>query len=250
MGDRADSIGIKQVVRVEWYDYALDMMLDGRSPSQIRAGLDEFIRDRRQSGGYGERGDQTYVKAVTQIMKSWVQPDRDLVAFRDEVLQCARLGGRGERLALHWAVTVAAYPFWHHVAFQVGRLLNLQNSVTQSQIRNRCFEALGERSTVERSARRVIRTFVAWGVLLDSEDKGIYRKGMPMVVSYNVAALLFKAALMTTPEGRAPFQTIAGSPALFPFTLPLMSSDSVLQHARDIEIVRLGGNDDLLKLVR
>jgi len=228
----------------------LDMMLDGRSPSQIRAGLDEFIRDRRQSGGYGERGDQTYVKAVTQIMKSWVQPDRDLVAFRDEVLQCARLGGRGERLALHWAVTVAAYPFWHHVAFQVGRLLNLQNSVTQSQIRNRCFEALGERSTVERSARRVIRSFVTWGVMLDSEDKGIYQKSSPIAIGVDEAGLLVKATLLATPEARGPLLVLVGSPALFPFSLPSVSADDLFRHVRHVEVVRLGGNDDLLKLVR
>ena len=69
MGKRHDTIGIKQVVRLEWYDYAVDMLLEGLPPKKIREQLDEHIRDRLQKGGYGERGEQTYTKAVTQIMK-------------------------------------------------------------------------------------------------------------------------------------------------------------------------------------
>ena len=69
MGKRHDAIGIKQVVRLEWYDYVLDMLLGGLPAQEIRRQLDEFIRERLQTGGYGERGEQTYTKAVTQIMK-------------------------------------------------------------------------------------------------------------------------------------------------------------------------------------
>ena len=69
MSKRHEAIGIKQVVRLEWYDYALDMLIDNMAPNKIREQLDQFIRDRLQTGGYGERGEQTYTKAVTQIMK-------------------------------------------------------------------------------------------------------------------------------------------------------------------------------------
>ncbi len=111
MGKRHDAIGIKQVARLEWYDYALDMLLAGRPPKEIRSQLDEFIRERLQSGGYGERGAQTYTKAVTQIMKSWVTPCRELTAFRDSALMLTRENSRDVRMALHWAMTTAAYPF-------------------------------------------------------------------------------------------------------------------------------------------
>ena len=90
MSKRHDAIGIKQVARLEWYDYALDMLLAVQPPKEIRSQLDEFIRERLQSGGYGERGAQTYTKAVTQIMKCWVSPDRQLIPFRNNALQYAQ----------------------------------------------------------------------------------------------------------------------------------------------------------------
>jgi len=249
MGKRHDAIGIKQVVRLEWYDYALDMLLDGQQPKEIRTQLDEFIRERLQSGGYGERGEQTYTKAVTQIMKCWVSPDRELTEFRDNALIFARKNKREDRIALHWAMTIAAYPFWHRVAEQVGRLLNLQDSITQSQIRLRCFEAMGERSTVERSARRVIRSFVVWDVLADSTTKGCYRKANNInVLDHNLAILMIEAQLYAVPAGKGALGMLLNNPAIFPFLLPVMTGDFVSQQSERIEMNRYGLDDELLKL--
>ena len=249
MGKRHDAIGIKQVVRLEWYDYVLDMLLGGLPAQEIRRQLDEFIRERLQTGGYGERGEQTYTKAVTQIMKCWVSPAREFIDLRDNALLFARENDRCMRIALHWAVTVAAYPFWHRVAEQVGRLLNLQDSITQSQIRLRCFEAMGERSTVERSARRVIRSFVVWGVLKDTSTKGCYEKVAPATITdQNLAILMLEAALHATPEGKGALGILLNTPAFFPFQLPIMTGDFVSQHSDRIEVARYGLDDELLKL--
>lgn len=249
MGKRHDAIGIKQVVRPEWYDYALDMLLDHRRPPEIRRELDGFIGERLQRGGYGQRGEQTYAKAVTQIMKSWVSPDRELIPFRDRVLLHAGNHPREDRIVLHWIVTIAAYPFWHRVAEQVGRLLNLQDSITQGQIRLRCFEAMGERSTVERSARRVIRSFVAWKALRDSGGSGCYEKmEPPQRVDNDLAVLMLEASLHAIPQGRASMDHLMNNPALFPFRLPPMADDFVSCRSENLEVARYGPNDAMLKL--
>lgn len=248
-GRRHEVIGIKQVVRLEWYDYALDMLLEGLAPKEIRKQLDEFICERLQSGGYGERGEQAYTKAVTQIMKSWVTPDRRLTDFRDALLSYPRKNEGGIRIALHWAVVIAAYPFWYRVAEQVGRLLNLQNSITQSQIRLRCFESMGEKSTVERSSRRVLRTFVAWETLKDSASKGCYEKGVSVdIADPNLAVLLFEATLHALPEGRGTLGFLLNNPAFFPFQLPRITGDFISQNSDRIDVERYGLDEELLRL--
>lgn len=251
MSKRHDSVGIKQVVRLEWYDYALEMLLDGLSSDEIRSELDNYISERLQTGGYGERGEQTYTKAVTQIMKCWVSPVRELVEFRDCALDYAKSHEKNTRLGLHWAVTSAAYPFWFRVAEQVGRLLNLQSSITQSQIRSRCFEAMGERSTIERSSRRVIRSFVAWNVLQDSDAKGCYDRGGPDIsLDQDLAILMLEASLHANLGGKAALNSLLNSPALFPFQIPVMTGDFVSRHSERIEVLRYGLDDELLKLKR
>ncbi|MFH1162449.1 MAG: hypothetical protein V1852_00095 [Pseudomonadota bacterium] len=236
-------------MRLEWYDYALDMLIDGLSPKEIRGRLDEYICERQQSGGYGERGEQTYTKAVTQIMKCWVSPDRELTGFRNDALLYAQRNKRDMRIALHWATTIAAYPFWHRVAAQVGRLLNLQNTVTQSQIRTRCFEAMGERTTVERSSRRVIRSFVAWEALKDADEKGCYQKATSIVISDpKLLIIMFEAALYATPDGKGAMGVLLNNPAFFAFQFPVVAGDFISQNANRMEVVRYGLDDVLLKL--
>jgi len=146
-------------------------------------------------------------------------------------------------------VTSAAYPFWYRVATQVGRLLNLQDSITQNQIRLRCFEAMGERSTVERSARWVIRSFVAWGLLQDSETKGCYEKTAKVeVTDRNLAIMMMESAQIATSEGKETVGLLLNNPAFFPFHLPAMTGEFVFQQSERIEIVRYGLDDELLKL--
>ncbi len=248
MGKRHESVGIKQVVRLEWYDYALDMLLDGQPQKNIRLELDGFIRERLQRGGYGERGEQTYTKAVTQIMKSWVVPDRELIPFRNNALRYAKNNERKMRTVLHWIVTAAAYPFWNRVAEQVGRLLNLQDSITLSQIRLRCFEALGERSTVERSVQRVVRSFVTWGLLKDSKAKGCYEKLPPISIDTELAILMIEAVLHATPEGKGVMGLLLNNPAFFAYQLPIITGDFISQHSDRIGVIRYGLDDELLQL--
>ena len=247
---RHEVIGIKQVVRREWYDLALDRLIGRDSADSIRAGLLEFMSERRPSGGSGQRGTVACEKATTQVMKSWVIPDAALRPFRDSALNHARTADRSERVVLHWAVTIAAYPFWHRVAVVVGRLLNLQEVVSQSQIRQRGYEAFGERNTVERCSRHVIRSFVTWGLLDDSETKGMYRRSAPVVITnHDLAALLIEGVLLAIPEGRAQQSQVLSNPGLFPFRLPSMDGGMLAAHSSRIEASRYSLDDELLRLV-
>lgn len=249
MAARHDSIGIKQVVRLEWYDYTLDLLQQGLPAKEIRASLDEYIKDRLQSGGYGERGGQTYVKAITQLMKAWVTPAKELVPLRDAALKLSMGSEREQWPILHWAMTSAAYPFWYKVAEQVGRLLKLQPAINQAQIRQRCYEIFGERSTVERSARRVVRTFVSWGVLDETPPKGCYKSGCKFeITDTRFATLLLESALHTLPDGKASLDSLMQNPAFFPFSLPEMTGSMALSVSPRIDLCRYGLDNELMML--
>ena len=249
MSVRHESIGIKQVVRLEWYDYTLDLLQQGLSAKEIRAALDDYLKDRLQTGGYGERGGKTYTKAITQLMKSWVTPAKELIPFRDEALKLSISADRETWMVLHWAMTSAAYPFWYKVAEQVGRLLNLQAATNQAQIRQRCFETFGERSTVERSARRVVRTFVAWGLLQETTPKGCYKRGEKTVITdTQFATILLESALHTLPNGKANLNSILQNPATFPFSLPILTGSMAAADSSQIDVCRYGLDEELMML--
>lgn len=142
-----------------------------------------------------------------------------------------------------------SYPFWFNVAKQAGRLLNLQDQVTQAQIFSRLKEQYGGRETVSRNARHAVRSLVAWGVLRDSDVKGCYEKNNPFIIEdNNLAILLLEAALHTVSEGKRTLEQLKNSPAFFPFHLPVLTGDFIANNCETIEVVRYGTDDDLLKL--
>lgn len=248
MNKRHEAIGIKQVIRIEWMQKTANLLLAGLDAKTIRQELHDFLTVRKGDGSEGNRSDQTRTFAVNNLMNIWVSPDPELVPFRDASLVCLR-ECPPMALAVHWGMISAVYPFWFNVARQAGRLLALQDQVTQTQIINRLKEQYGDRQTVSRYAKYVIRSFVAWGALKDSEAKGCYEKASPVSIAEpNLAILMFESALLATPEAKGALGLLLNNPAFFPFQLPVMTGDFVSQRSDRIDVVRYGLDDELLKL--
>lgn len=248
MGKRHETIGIKQAIRFEWMQKAANLLLAGLDAKVIRQELHEFFADRKVSVSEREQSTQTRTFVVNNLMKIWISPDQELMPFRDASLEILQ---RNPSMAvpIHWGLISAVYPFWFNVARQTGRLLALQDQVTQTQIINRLKEQYGDRQTVSRYAKYVIRSFVAWGVLQDSEAKGCYEKSAPMnTTEPTLAILMFESALRATPEAKGALKLLLNNPAFFPFQLPVMTGDFIAQRSERIEVVRYGLDDELLKL--
>jgi len=248
MGTRYEAIGIKQAIRFEWMQKAANLLLSGLDAQAIRQELHEFLADRKGNGSEGERSDQTRTFVVNNLMTIWVSPAYELIPFRDASLAFLR-ENPSMALVVHWGMISAVYPFWFNVARQTGRLLALQDQVTQPQIINRLKEQYGDRQTVSRYARFVIRSFVAWGALKDSEAKGCYEKADPVSIAEpNLAILMFESALLATPDANGALRLLLNNPAFFPFHLPVMTGDFVSLRSNRIDVVRYGLDDELLKL--
>jgi|LSQX01.1.fsa_nt_gb hypothetical protein len=243
--NRFDKVGIKQVIRLEWMDRCLGLLLSGMSANDIRKDLTDYLADKKQSGGTGKRGDKTYTIAIG-ILAVWFDPSPELIDLRDRLLIKAKQCSQEDWLPLHWAIMIAAYPFWYNVAIQTGRVLALQEKVTQKQIFDRLVERYGERATVLRNARYAVRSFVAWDILEDTEIKGRYKKSDAIALSDpQIIAMLFEAMLISTPEHKSSLRSLLASPALFPFCIAMdvapqavaLNSRLVSDHFGDGEIV-------------
>lgn len=220
MSKRHETIGIKQAIRIEWLDKAVNLLLSGLDAKSIRAELHEYLSERKGDGSLGERSKNTRSFAVNNIMHIWVTPAKEVLPLRDDALKLIK---EKPDLAytMHWAMLCAVYPFWYNTAVQTGRLLNLQDQVTQKQIISRLKEHYGDRDTIGRYAKYVIRAFVYWGVLKETDDKGCYTQGKSSeVMDEDATALLCEAVLLAKVEGKSTIGDFVNSPGLLPFYLP------------------------------
>lgn len=248
MAIKHESIGIKQAIRFEWMQKAANLQLAGISVKDIRDELHEYLQDRMGSGARSRRSPEARSFAVSILMNTWITPDPSLEKLRDSLLLFVS-GGEVFELAAHWIMLSAAYPFWFNVAKHTGRLLGLQNQVTMKQITSRMIEEYGDRQTVSRNAQFVVRSFVYWGVLIESAGRGCLMKANPKeIFDRCFASLMFEAALHASSRGRETLGLLFNSPSYFPFLLPSMNGDTVLLNNERIEVLCYGSDDELLKL--
>lgn len=241
---RQDQIGFSQRIRLDWLEYTANLVLAGNSRDDITAALDDRLREKLSVGQNPERGNRA--KAITILTKVWVSPPSELRTLRDEGLDSLRRLAPNNRILLHWCMCAAVYPFFGIVADSTGRLLRLQGSAAAVQVQRRLRERLGERETVARAARRILRGFVDWGVLLETEDKGIYRNAARRPVDDTPLAIWAIKAVLTAQANKpqsAGF--LLSGPHLFPFNIGIPSTRD-LEADEDIEITRHGLNHDVL----
>ena len=248
MSRRHEKLGVKQTIQKKWMDKTVQMMLAGLTETEIRSELDDYLASQKQSGGIGERGKKTYGMAIA-LLGAWFSPENELLEFRNDALYIASTMSNDDWIPLHWAILSASYPYWFNVAKQTGRLLNLQDRITQTQIFNRMKEQYGDRETVTRNARYTVRSFIGWGALKDSNRKGCYEKAVPIIITdVNLTILMVESALLAIPDGKCALGVALDNPGFFPFQLPVISGDYISNHCDRIDVVRYGINDDFLKL--
>jgi hypothetical protein len=247
MNGRATHIGFSQRLRLEWLEQTANLTLAGNDAAAISDTLQEVLKDKLSVDGHAVRGNRE--KAITILMKIWITVPHGLEALRDDGLQILPALLRKDRIAVHWGMALATYPFWGAVAAHTGRLLRLQGTAAAAHVQRRVKEQYGERETASRAARRVLRSFIDWGVLHETEEKGIYRPGeLHAIQDPRLIAWLVEASLHARMNGVAAIKDLLDSPSLFPFHLTHIAVGRLASLAPRLELLRHGLDDDLVML--
>ena len=223
--NRRDQIGFSQRIHLDWLDYTANLVLAGNPRDEIVAALRDRLKEKLSVGSQPVRGNRD--KAISILTRVWVTVPSELRPLRDEGLDHLRSRSPSDRLLVHWCMCMAVYPFFGTVADAVGRLLRLQGTATAAQVQRRLRERYGERETVARAARRILRAYIDWGVLQETEEKGLYRGTANRPIGDIPLALwAIRATLYATGNSPRPVFTLLHGPHFFPFDV---ASPSVRQ---------------------
>jgi len=237
-------VGIDRRLQLPWLESTASLYLAGTPPREIGTALRGMLGDKLSVGTAGGRG--TLEKTITILVRIWATTPKGLRPFRDDGLKFLQVGTIETRMAIHWGMTMAVYPFWGTVADIAGRLIKLQGSATIAQILRRIKEQFGERETVTRAAQRVVRSFVDWRVLSDVSEKGVYSMAPQTVVTdEKVVAWLIEAALRSCGSNSAPLKVLTTSPMIFPFQIGVLHASNLTGR---VELYRQGLDEDVLIL--
>ncbi|HEY9753010.1 MAG TPA: hypothetical protein V6C46_08660 [Coleofasciculaceae cyanobacterium] len=239
-------VGFSQRIQLEWLEQTAQLLLEGSSREQIHSALDELLKDKLSVGNAGKFGNRR--NTIYILLKIWVSVPQQLESLRDEGLEHLRNLPSESHLPIHWGITAASYPFFATVAEIVGRLIRIQGSVSAAQVQRRLCEQLGERETVVRAGRRVLRSFVDWGVLQDTTEKGVYSTAPSRLIeNQQLKTWLVEAVLLAKDTSAGNLRNLSQSPMLFPFTMSIPNVIE-LSKTKRLEYFRQGLDEDLVAL--
>lgn len=216
------TVGFDRVIRRFDLDRALELAHEDTGVVTARRRLGEFLEEVISS-------DSSRQKTAGILRSIWLDPPSQCHALWDEALAIDEHleTGSTEQLALHWGMSMAAYPFVGTVAETVGRLLGLQETVSVSGIRRRVQETYGDRPTVNKAIPCVLRSFYDWGVL-DNVDGSRFRAQLDReIASERLGGWLLESVLHARRTEAEDFKTLVASPHLFPFTLSVRVADEL-----------------------
>ena len=242
--NRRDQIGFSQRIHLDWLEYTANLVLAGNLRDEIVAALSERLREKLSVGNEPERGNRD--KAISILTKVWVSVPTKLQALRDEGLDHLRSHHPNQRMLVHWCMCMAVYPFFGTVADAVGRLLRLQGTAGAARVQRRLRERYGERETVARAARRILRAYIDWAVLQETDEKGLYcTTAKRPIVDLPLALWTIKAVLCATGDTPRQASTLLHGPHLFPFDL-LLPPIKDLEACPELEITRHGLDQEIV----
>lgn len=242
------SIGFSsQRIRYEWVKHAALLALAGMAGDAMAIDLDQHLSENLSTAGNGRRGSRE--KAITILKRIWAPNATQLKPLRKDGFNLLRILPEKLHLAVHWGMTMASYPYWNDVGTCVGRLLRLQGAANSSQIQRRMQETYGDREIVSRATRNVVRSFISWDVLQESDTKGIYITRTPLYIDdQRLIAWLIEALLYARANGSAPLKDLINSPSLFPFLIKPIHAERLVAASSRLDILHHGLNEDLVML--
>ncbi len=241
-GERRKLLGFDQRVRLEWLEAAAGHAASGKSYDEMR----EALLDLLDGVVGGRRFASARSKTVTVLCRIWGGVVPGTTGIRARAIDALSRVDASERVALHWAMSLVAYPFFADVAGIVGRLLELQADAPMAHIVRRTVELWGDREKVHGASQKVVRSMADWGGLTEAPSKGIFQKRTPLAVRGELAAILAEALIFGGEQSAVPLPQLLRHPAAFPFQLDVTAHD--LRRSPCFEIDRQGLDIDMISL--
>ena len=205
-------VGFERYVMLDWLDQTAKWVIEGQSPQEVHAAIDEYLH-------LLVSGDTSKRKTKNVLSGAWVKSDGVDPKYKEEAKALYKSATRSEKIAIHYGLFVASYPFFYSLSKILGRLFKLQDDISNLEFYRRCVEVNGDRDSIKRAAARYLQSLAEWG-LIDATEKAIIKPTQkikldnPAIVTWMMASILFSSE-----RDRLSVDEIISDPAWFPFDI-------------------------------
>ena len=237
-------IGFNRNIYLPWLDATAAFCAETDAPAAIRARLEPVV-GQRISSAVNRR------KAIDILINIWVKSAEIAPQLRHEaVSRFQATPVIGDRVWLHYGLTLLYYSFFREVTAAIGQLARTEDHVTPAIVKQRLVSGRGQLGSLEKAVERIMFSLRNWDMLADTDQRYAYapcRQAFP-ASSADLETWLLACALHAHPADEILFTDLLRLPELFPFRFTL-TLDHLRQHPR-FAVQRQGAGWDMVRLMR
>jgi hypothetical protein len=237
-------INFDRNIRLSWLDDTAMLVAEGLDRHATRERLHALLADEIPSA-------ENRRKTAMVLGRIWSWSADEHRARHTEAVELVQKVESGDRVWLHYGMTLLTHPFFRSAARVIGQLGRQRDTVDRDLIRMRLIGEFGELGTLRESLNRVFFSLSDWGAL--ARVNGTRGDWRPLEDSLQTGCAdlqlwLLACALDASPKHDLLLQDLLRLPELFPFQLTV-GLDTIRQSPM-FNVQRQGNGWDMVSLAR
>ena len=234
---RLNRIGFSRYITLDWLNESARLTIELDNPDEVKEALNQII--------YEIEGSEAKRKTIDVLTRTWTRVEEEHNNLQRHALELYKKAYNQERIILHWGMLVLAYPIFHDVTEQIGRLSNLQGFTTVNQVTRSIKKDWGDRTTLNRTVGRIFQSLHNWKILQQNEKR---YTPIPKQTTNKTELETWLLTTLLTHHKPKPinYQDLITHSTLFPFQLKTTLKQ--LQNILTIETINQGSNINLIKV--
>lgn len=196
-------------IKPDWLDKTVEIYLESENQGEIKQKVNAYL-----AGFISSKFNLRKTRAI--LMKIWVDVDDSIVKTRDKAIEVFKTCPASDRVAVHWAMMLLAFPIFKDLCAVIGKLADNQDEVKLAQIKQRIYELWGERTSLAHSIYKNIKTLKDCGAI-EQTKPGYYIIKKRKIKNREVVCLLIHAVMKTNGKLYYNLTGITKFKELFPF---------------------------------
>lgn len=218
----AKMVGLSRNLKLQWLNKTVELVIEGLKAAEIKEQLNEYLSFEIES--------PTNIRKTRDIlMNIWVYENDYTDKIKATALDLIRRYPEYS-MPIHWCMMLAAYPVFDDMCKLIGKIAEFQEEITLAQLKQKLFDAWGERSTLYHSIDKLMATLKALEVL-SCKKPGKYHVSTHKINNLEVVSFMVYVMMLVDNRGYYTFDEINSSAYLFPFDY-ILEKETLFEDSR------------------
>jgi len=201
-------VGLSRVIKPEWLNKTVEFIVQGEDISSIKEKLNDYLSFEIQS--------PTNLRLTREILMGiWVKTSESAPIIHKIALDAYK-SGQSDKMALHWAMIMIAYPVFSDVTCRIGKIGLIQDTFATSWLKTKLTETWGHRATLFHSCDKILQTLKALGAI-ENKKVGIYGIKKHEITDEKTITVLLLSLLALNRQAYYDIAELGNNPLFFPF---------------------------------